>query len=78
MSKKTIISTMAGALAGGIIASCMTLGMVGYVEKTPSAALSGEAVSEVRGDYTLAPMETAGTKEVLSVEEIAAFVYIGS
>lgn len=71
MSKKTIISTIAGALAGGIIASCMTLGMVGYVEKIPSAALSGEAVSEVRGDYTLAPMETTGTKEVLSVEEIA-------
>ena len=71
MNKKTIISTIAGALAGGMIASCMTLGMIGYTKKTPAVYNTGDAVISAQSDYTLSPMETTSEKDVLSVEEIA-------
>ena len=71
MNKKTIISTIAGALAGGMIASCMTLGIIGYTKKTPAVYNTGDAVISAQSDYTLSPMETTSEKDVLSVEEIA-------
>lgn len=71
MNKKTIISTIAGALAGGMIASCMTLGMIGYTKKTPAVYNTGDAAISAQSDYTLSPMETTSEKDVLSVEEIA-------
>lgn len=71
MSKKTIISTAMGALAGGLVATCMTLGIVGYGGIIPADHTEQSRQAFVKSDYTLAQVETTSAKEVLSVEEIA-------
>lgn len=70
MSKKTIISAVSGALAGGMIASCMTLGMVGYFGDIPSVNGADSAIT-AKSDYNLTAVTTTTEKEALSVEEIA-------
>lgn len=71
MNKKTVISTVAGALTGGMIASCMTLGMIGYTGKTPAVNTVDDAPLSLQSDYELSLMENTDKKEILSVEEIA-------
>lgn len=69
--KKTFISVISGALAGGMIASVMTLGIVGYVDRED--ILPERKGSYVRIDESGFTPVTAVTaeKEVLTVEEIA-------
>lgn len=67
--KKTIISVISGAIAGGMIASVMTLGAVGLTDKkTVVEELS--YVSYEDSNFMALSGETQ-TKEELSVEEIA-------
>jgi len=69
--KKTFISVISGALAGGMIASVMTLGVVGYIDRED--ILPERKGSYVRIDESGFTPVTAVTaeKEVLTVEEIA-------
>jgi len=70
MSKKTFISVLSGALAGGLAASCMTLGIVGYKETAPVRTESfGYSASE--SAYNLRNVTETTQKQVLSVEDIA-------
>jgi len=72
--KKTFISVISGALAGGMIASVMTLGVVGYIDRED--ILPERKGSYVRIDESGFTPVTAVTaeKEVLTVEEIAKHV----
>lgn len=66
--KKTILGVFSGALAGGMIASVMTLSIVGYTDKEQ---LRGEVVNPpyiTGGAVTVSAQEE---KTALSVEEIA-------
>lgn len=76
MSKKTIISTISGAVAGSMIASVMTLSFVGYFDNPEAASADKEIVlsqnipySNVGEDFSAISTETE--KKALSVEEIA-------
>lgn len=71
MSKKTIVSIISGAVAGGMIASVMTLGMVGYMEKSSPAPAADSNYSVSYGESGFVPVAAETEKEVLSVEEIA-------
>ncbi len=69
--KKTFISVISGALAGGMIASVMTLGIVGYIDRE-------DILPERKGVYVridesgFTPVTViTDEKEVLTVEEIA-------
>lgn len=70
MSKKTILSVISGALAGGMIASCMTLGMVGYLDKNQVNPETDSYISAA-SDYIMSPVSQTNEKQELSVEEIA-------
>ena len=74
MNKKTILSTMSGAVAGGMIASAMTLGFVGFFEESPKSAPQNNrtisAPAYVAGDE-FTTINAQETKKVLTVEEIA-------
>ncbi len=76
MSKKTVISTISGAVAGSMIASVMTLSFVGYFDNPEAASADKEIVlsqnipySNVGEDFSAISTETE--KKALSVEEIA-------
>ncbi len=76
MSKKTIISTISGAVAGSMIASVMTLSFVGYFDN-PERDLADKDIilsqsvpySDVGEGFNAISTETE--KKELSVEEIA-------
>lgn len=69
--KKTFISVISGALAGGLAASVMTLGIVGYVGRdNVLPERTGGYVSYEEKGFTPVTAVTA-EKEVLTVEEIA-------
>ena len=69
--KKTFISVISGALVGGMIASVLTLGMMGYVGRGDIFPESKENFARMdKSIFT--PVTTVKTeKEVLTVEEIA-------
>ena len=66
--KKTILSAIAGAVAGAFIATCITLGMAGNIEKT---AYKGDSSYAGRSSYELTAVENDTAKPILSVEDIA-------
>ncbi len=68
--KKTIISVISGAVAGGMVASVMTLGAVGLIEKKDFLE-KPSYVSYSENDFAILSGEAENKKEVLSVEEIA-------
>ncbi len=68
--KKTIISVISGAIAGGMIASVMTLGAVGLMDKK-ELLQEPSYVSYSESDFAMLSGETQNKKEELSVEEIA-------
>lgn len=69
--KKTIIGAVSGAVAGSVIASMLTLGAVGYIEKNDASVT--ESIQQVSYDdsFEAQLMADETEKEVLSVEEIA-------
>ena len=76
MSKKTIISTISGAVAGSMIASVMTLSFVGYFDNHTADSADKEIVlshsvpfSATEDEFSAISTDTE--KKVLSVEEIA-------
>ena len=68
--KKTIISVISGAVAGGMIASVMTLGAVGLMDKKELLE-EPSYVSYSENDFAMLSGEAENKKEELSVEEIA-------
>ncbi len=68
--KKTIISVISGAIAGGMIASVMTLGAVGLIDKKELLE-EPSYVSYSENDFAMLSGEGENKKEELSVEEIA-------
>ncbi len=68
--KKTIISVISGAVAGGMIASVMTLGAVGLIDKKELLE-EPSYVSCSENDFAMLSGEAENKKEELSVEEIA-------
>ena len=68
--KKTIISVISGAVAGGMIASVMTLGAVGLIDKKELLE-EPSYVSYSENDFAMLSGEAENKKEELSVEEIA-------
>lgn len=66
--KRTVLSTIAGAVAGAFIATCMTLGMVGDIEKI---SYKGDASYADKRNYEIMAIENDASKTALSVEEIA-------
>lgn len=68
--KKTIISVVSGAIAGGMIASVMTLGAVGLINKKDFLQ-EPSYVSYSENDFAMLSGEAENKKEELSVEEIA-------
>lgn len=68
--KKTIISVISGAVAGGMIASVMTLGAVGLMDKKDFLE-EPSYVSYSENDFAMLSGEAENKKEELSVEEIA-------
>jgi len=69
--KKTIISVISGAVAGGMIASVMTLGAVGLIDKEDFLNEPSSYVSYSENDFAMLSGEAENKKEELSVEEIA-------
>ena len=73
MSKKTIISTLSGAVAGSMVASMMTLSFVGYFDnrtEDKGAVLSQSIPYSTVGEG-FSTISTDAEKKELSVEEIA-------
>lgn len=75
MSKKTVLGTLSGAVAGGMIASVMTLSFVGYFD-SPSTQMPVGAGNIATAPYSeeggiFEAVSTQTEKQVLSVEEIA-------
>ena len=76
MSKKTVLSAISGAVAGSMIASVMTLGIVGYFDNPAEDAIKKEnnfsvnAPFEMEGE-TYSTVSAQTEKKVLSVEAIA-------
>ncbi|MBR2886520.1 MAG: trypsin-like peptidase domain-containing protein, partial [Clostridia bacterium] len=68
--KKTVISVVSGAIAGGLIASVMTLSIAGNINKEYSPKTQNN-VSQFSEDSFYSLSAENSTKEVLSVEEIA-------
>ncbi len=68
--KKTVIGVISGAVAGAVIASILTLCLVGYLPAKPLAQTLSGSVSEISEEKFSYVNETV-KKEVLSVEEIA-------
>lgn len=68
--KKTIISVISGATIGGMIASVMTLGAVGLMDKKDFFK-EPSYVSYSENDFAMLSGEAENKKEELSVEEIA-------
>lgn len=68
--KKTVIGVISGAVAGAVIASILTLCLVGYLPAKPLAQTLSGSVSEISEEKFSYVNETE-KKEVLSVEEIA-------
>ncbi len=76
MSKKTIISTISGAVAGSMIASVMTLSFVGYFDNHTADSADKEIVLSQSVPFgstgeEFSAISTDTEKKVLSVEEIA-------
>lgn len=76
MSKKTIISTISGAVVGSMIASVMTLSFVGYFDKPKADSADREIVLSQSVPFSTAgekfsAISSDAEKKVLSVEEIA-------
>lgn len=69
--KKTIISVISGAVSGGMIASVMTLGAVGLIDKEDFLNEPSSYVSYSENDFAMLSGEVENKKEELSVEEIA-------
>ncbi|MBQ6937758.1 MAG: trypsin-like peptidase domain-containing protein [Clostridia bacterium] len=69
--KKTIISVISGAVAGGMIASVMTLGAVVLIDKEDFLNKPSSYVSYSENDFAMLSGEAENKKEELSVEEIA-------
>ena len=69
--KKTIISVISGAVTGGMIASVMTLGAVGLIDKEDFLNEPSSYVSYSENDFAMLSGEAENKKEELSVEEIA-------
>lgn len=69
--KKTIISVISGAVTGGMIASVMTLGAVGLIDKEDFLKEPSSYVSYIENDFAMLSGEVENKKEELSVEEIA-------
>ena len=73
MSKKTIISTLSGAVAGSMVASMMTLSFVGYFEKPAEdkGAVLSQSIPYSTVGEGFSTVSTDGEKKELTVEEIA-------
>ena len=71
MSKKTVLGIVSSALAGGVVASVMTLGVVGGLD---NGASLNKVATYSAPDRAIVTVAEENTKKVLSVEEIAKHV----
>ncbi len=70
MSKKTLLATLSGALAGGMIASCITLGAVGLIDILPQKKTESIPVA-IKNEQIFSTVSSEEERQALPVEEIA-------